>query len=65
MKAWSSLDVQQVSEDRYTVASGASDALHEVSVVDKTCSCTTFLRTGLLCRHFLAECVASMSCNRT
>ncbi|KAL3175760.1 hypothetical protein MRX96_000947 [Rhipicephalus microplus] len=49
--------IRKTAEDKYEVASGVGDACHQVCLDSQSCSCTTFSKMGLLCRHFLAVCV--------
>ncbi|XP_065291475.1 uncharacterized protein [Dermacentor albipictus] len=50
-------EVRIVSEQTYAVASSCTDAWHEVSLDNHACSCTTYSKMKLLCRHFLYVCV--------
>lgn len=49
-------EVKEVSAGKYHVPSASGDTLHEVCLKNQTCSCTTFSRMALFCRHFLAVC---------
>lgn len=50
-------EVRQSEPDVYSVKSAFG--CHEVSLKEQTCTCTTFSKMGLLCRHFLAVCQQS------
>nr|XP_050024996.1 uncharacterized protein LOC126519678 [Dermacentor andersoni] len=49
-------EVKEVSPAKYHVASASGDTSHEVCLKNQTCSCTTFSKMALFCRHFLAVC---------
>ncbi|KAG0430941.1 hypothetical protein HPB47_022240 [Ixodes persulcatus] len=49
--------IEMLSPETYSVSSSCSDFCHKVSFQDQSCSCTTYAKMGLLCRHFLAVCV--------
>ncbi|XP_077537073.1 uncharacterized protein LOC144149387 [Haemaphysalis longicornis] len=49
-------EIRQLADNLYSVSSACGNTWHEVSTEKQTCSCTTFSRMGLLCRHFLATC---------
>lgn len=49
-------EVRQLAANLYTVSSACGNTWHEVSIEKQTCTCTSFSRMGLFCRHFLATC---------
>ncbi|XP_064485129.1 uncharacterized protein ZSWIM9-like [Ornithodoros turicata] len=49
-------EVRRLGEQQYEVVSSVSSDSHKVSLDHQTCSCTTFLKMGVLCRHLLAVC---------
>lgn len=50
-------EVRILSEQTYAVASSCTDSWHEVSLENHACSCTTYSKMKLLCRHFLIVCM--------